>query len=177
MSKKKKNSKKRFIKVVSAAVALAFLIFILFLNLPQKENKESIAVKKSSIKFKKDGELTFQSAEGNYISKIDIEIADNDDKRTHGLMDRLSMEENHGMLFIFPYETIQSFWMKNTVIPLDIIFVNKENVIVTIHTDTVPFDTGQYRSTKPAIMVVEVVAGYTDLYEINVGDKIVWRRN
>ncbi len=172
-----RSSKKSFIKIVSVVVALAFLIFIILINLPQKEKKISTAVKKSSIKFQKDGELTFQSAEGKYISKIDIEIADDDERRTHGLMDRLSMEENQGMLFLFPYETIQSFWMKNTVIPLDIIFVNRENVIVTIRKDTVPFDTGQYRSTKPAIMVVEVIAGYTDLYEINVGDKIVWRRN
>jgi len=177
MSIKRKNSKKGFSKVVSGVVVFAFLIFIVLFNLPKTQRDGSIAVKQSSIKFQKDGELTFQSADGKYISKIDIEIADNDERRTHGLMDRLSMEENQGMLFLFPYETIQSFWMKNTVIPLDIIFVNRKNVIVTIHKDTVPFDTGQYRSTKSASMVVEVIAGYTNLYGINVGDKIVWRRN
>ncbi len=177
MSKKKKIQKKGFNKVVSGIIVVAFILFIVFFNLPKTKKYESIAVNQSSIKFQKDGELTFQSADGKYISKIDIEIADSDYKRAKGLMDRLNMEEDQGMLFLFPFDTMQSFWMKNTVIPLDIIFVNREKVIVTIHKDAVPFDTGQYPSTKPASQVVEVTAGYTDLYGINVGDKIVWRRN
>ncbi len=177
MSKKKKIQKKGFNKVVSGIIVVAFILFIVLFNLPKTQKHGSIAVKQSSIKFQKDGELTFQSADGKYISKIDIEIADSDYKRAKGLMDRLNMEEDQGMLFLFPFDTMQSFWMKNTVIPLDIIFVNREKVIVTIHKDAVPFDTGQYPSTKPASQVVEVTAGYTDLYGINVGDKIVWRRN
>lgn len=177
MSKKKKIQKKGFNKVVSGIIAVAFILFIILFNLPKTQKHGNSAVNQSIIKFTKDGELTFQSAEGKYISKIDIEIADDDNKRVRGLMDRLSMEEEQGMLFLFPYETIQSFWMKNTVIPLDLIFVNKENVIVTIRKDAIPFDTGQYTSTKPALIVVEVVAGYSDIYGINAGDKIVWRRN
>jgi len=174
---KKKNSKNGFVKIVSSVIILSFIIFIIMTNIPQSQKTKSKTVKHTSINFKKDGELTFNSSKGNRISTIDIEIADNDDKRTRGLMDRISMEENQGMIFLFPHERIQSFWMKNTVIPLDMIFVNRENVIVTIKQDTVPFDTGQYRSTKPASIVVEVVAGYTALYNIKVGDKIVWRRN
>lgn len=176
MSKKKKIQKKGFNKVVSGIIVVSFISFIILFNLPKTQKHGNISVNQSSIKFQKDGELTFQSADGKYISKINIEIAADDDKRTKGLMDRLSMKEEQGMLFLFPYETIQSFWMKNTVIPLDLIFLNKENVIVTIRKDAIPFDTGQYASTKPAINVVEVVAGYTDLYGIRVGDKIVWRR-
>ncbi len=178
MSKKKKIQKKGFNKIVSGIIVVAFILFIVLFNLPKTQKKhESIAVNQSSIKFQKDGELTFQSADGKYISKIDIEIADDDNKRIKGLMDRISMKEEQGMLFLFPYETIQSFWMKNTVIPLDLVFVNRDNEIVTIHKDAVPFDTGQYPSTKPASQVVEVIAGYTDIYGIKVGDKIVWRRN
>jgi len=177
MSKKKKIQKKGFSKVVSGIIVVAFILFIVLFNIPKTQKHGSVAVNQSSIKFQKDGELTFQSADGKYISKIDIEIADDDNKRIKGLMDRLSMKEEQGMLFLFPYETIQSFWMKNTLIPLDLIFVNREKVIVTIHKDAVPFDTGQYPSTKPASQVVEVNAGYTDIYGIKVGDKIVWRRN
>jgi len=176
MSKKKKIKKKGFNKIVSGIIVVAFILFIVLFNLPKTQKHGNIAVNQSSIIFQKDGELTFQSADGKYISKIDIEIADDDNKRVRGLMDRLSMEEEQGMLFLFPYETIQSFWMKNTVIPLDLIFLNKDNVIVTIRKDAIPFDTGQYTSTKPAINVVEVVAGYTELYGIKVGGKIVWRR-
>ena len=177
MSKKKQNSKKGFTKIVSIVIIMAFVLFIVLFNLPQTNNSGKTNVKQTSIKFEKNGELTFQSKDGNYISKIDIEIADNDNKRTKGLMDRLSMKENQGMLFLFPYDTIQSFWMKNTVLSLDIIFVNRDNEIVTIHEHAVPFDTGHYPSTKPASRVVEVNAGYTELYGVKVGDKIVWRRN
>jgi len=177
MSKKKQNSKKGFTKIVSIVIIMAFVLFIVLFNLPQTNNSGKTNVKQTSIKFQKNGELTFQSKDGNYISKIDIEIADNDNKRTKGLMDRLNMKENQGMLFLFPYDTIQSFWMKNTVLSLDIIFVNRDNEIVTIHEHAVPFDTGHYPSTKPASRVVEVNAGYTELYGVKVGDKIVWRRN
>lgn len=177
MSRKTKIKKSGFNKITSAILVVAFILFLVLYNLPQTKKNGKSSVKQSSINFQKDGELTFQAIDGSYISTIDIEIAENDDKRGKGLMDRLGMAETQGMLFLFPYETIQSFWMKNTVIPLDIIFVNRDKVIVTIHKDTVPFDTGQYPSSKPASKVVEVIAGYTDLYGIKVGDKIVWRRN
>lgn len=176
MNKKKVVSKK-INSIIIGLTIIALVLFMILYNVPQSQKNGSVAVKQSSIKFQKDGELTFLSADEKYISKIDIEIAENDDKRTSGLMDRLNMKEDQGMLFLFPYETIQSFWMKNTVIPLDLIFVNREKVIVTILKDAVPFDTSQYPSTKPASQVVEVNAGYTDLYGITVGDKIVWRRN
>ena len=66
-----------------------------------------------------------------------------------------------------------------TTIPLvfDILFVNSNNEIVTIHKDAIPFDESQYRSTKPAQFVIEVNAGYTDSLRIKEGDKIIWRRN
>jgi len=177
MTQKNSTTKKLYAKIVSGIIIVAFLLFLVFFNLPQKNKSEKNNVTKSTIKFQKDGELTFQSSNGKYISTIDIEIADDDDKRTKGLMDRLSMEENQGMLFLFPYESIQSFWMKNTVISLDLLFVNRNNEIVTIHKNAIPFDTSHYPSTKPASQVVEVIAGYSDLYKINVGDKIVWRRH
>ena len=83
-------------------------------------------------KFKKEGELTFVDSVDNLIVKIDIEIADNEYQRQLGLMNRESMEEMQGMLFIFPQERYQSFWMLNTIFSLDIIFVNSNKEIVTI---------------------------------------------
>ena len=177
MNKNKKGSKSRLAKIISVVIILAFVFFIVLFNITQTTKNIKSSVKQTSIKFQKDGELTFQKLNGEYISKIDIEIADTDNKRTLGLMDRISMKENRGMLFLFPYNRIQSFWMKNTVIPLDMIFVNSDNKIVTIKKNAIPFDTGSYASTKPASIVIEVNAGYTDRYGINEGDKIVWRRN
>lgn len=127
--------------------------------------------------FTKEGELTFQNEEGEFKAKIDIEIADDMVERAVGLMYRENMDMNKGMLFIFPEETWQSFWMKNTVLPLDIIFINKKMEIVTIHKNTTPFSEQSYPSTEPAIYVVEVNAGYTDQFNIFEGDKISWRVN
>lgn len=126
--------------------------------------------------FRKDGELTFQSSEGEYISQINIEIADDMVERAVGLMYRDEMKENQGMFFIFPREEYQSFWMKNTVLILDILFVNKKNEIVTIHKNTTPFAEESYPSTQPAIYVIEVNGGYTEKHGIEEGDKITWRR-
>ncbi len=91
-------------------------------------------------------------------------------------MYRTKMLEMRGMLFIFEYEKKQSFWMRNTFIPLDIIFVNKNYEIVKIHKNTQPFADTSYPSEAPAIYVVEVNGGFTDKYSVKEGDKIVWRK-
>lgn len=131
---------------------------------------------KAAYSFTKEGELTFINSTGEMISQLDIEIADDDEQRMTGLMFRDKMEENQGMLFIFPYETQQSFWMKNTIIPLDMIFINSKLEIVKIHKNTTPYSEQSYSSIKPAQYVIEVNAGYTSKYGIKEGDKIVFRR-
>ncbi len=127
-------------------------------------------------KFKKEGELSFNSTEGEFLASIDIEVAETMQERALGLMNRDKMEENQGMFFIFPFEEEQSFWMRNTLISLDMIFVNSNNTIVKIHKNTQTQSDQSYPSNAPAIYVVEVIAGFTDKYKIKEGDKIVWRR-
>ncbi len=128
--------------------------------------------------FRKEGELEFRKTDGKtQIRKIDIEIADNDRERELGLMYRKSMDDVKGMLFIFDVEEPQSFWMKNTIIPLDIIYVNSAMEIVKIHKNTTPFSESSIPSGKPATYVVEVAGGFTDRYGIAEGDKILFSKN
>jgi uncharacterized membrane protein (UPF0127 family) len=75
-------------------------------------------------------------------------------------------------LFIFDEEEIQGFWMKNTYIPLDMLFINAQHEIVTIHPNTTPLTEWNYASTHPALYVVEVNGGYCLKHRIGVGDKI-----
>lgn len=82
------------------------------------------------------------------------------------------MDDTKGMLFIFQNEEPQSFWMKNTVIPLDIMFVNSKKEIIKIHKSTTPFSEKSLPSEKPAIYVVEVNGGFADKYGIKEGDAI-----
>lgn len=121
----------------------------------------------------KQGELKFISQDGKRnISQIDIELAANDEKRTQGLMWRRKMEEQQGMLFVMERQEIQSFWMLNTYISLDIIFVNEQRQIVTIRSNTKPQSLDPVISDEPALYVVEVNAGYCRKHGITVGDKI-----
>jgi uncharacterized protein len=122
--------------------------------------------------FKKEGDLTFLNSDGKEVKKIEIEIADNGEERQKGLMYRKSMDEAKGMLFVFPVEDQQAFWMKNTVLSLDIMFVGKDKKIVKIHKNTTPFSEKDLPSGKPAMYVVETIAGFSDKYGIKEGDKI-----
>ena len=115
------------------------------------------------------------SAQNNdTLSVIDIEVADNNQRRARGLMYRKSLPADAGMLFVFDEEEIQGFWMKNTYIPLDMLFVNADNEIITIHTNTAPLKEWNYASTRPALYVVEVNAGYCAQKKITEGDKIIF---
>lgn len=129
-----------------------------------------------NIKFKKQGEVYFQDKNKNMTKAIDAEIAETPETRHTGLMYRNSMEESQGMLFIFDKEEQQGFYMKNTIIPLDIIFINAKKEIVKIYKHTTPFSEDDLMSIKPILYVVEVNAGFTDKYNIKEGDFIDWKR-
>lgn len=126
--------------------------------------------------FRKDGELTFlNSDKSETLQNIDIEIVRDDASIQQGLMYRKSMDENRGMLFVMPEMKTQSFWMKNTHIPLDIIFINHNKQIVTIRKNTTPFSEKNVVSTQNALYVLEVNAGYSDKFGIKKGDFVKWQ--
>ncbi len=152
-------------------IALVIIVagFLVYNNFIKKDTSEM-----HYYKFKKEGELTISDSLGNDKVKIDVEIADDDYSRQLGLMNRKDMGENQGMLFIFNEERMQSFWMLNTLFSLDMIFINKDNRIVTIHKNTTPLSQQSYPSTKPALFVLEVVGGFSDNHNIKDGDVVHW---
>ncbi|MBD3363314.1 DUF192 domain-containing protein [Candidatus Dojkabacteria bacterium] len=105
---------------------------------------------------------------------ITAEIANNEKSRARGLMHRKKLDEDRGMLFIFPKEQNLSFWMKDTYIPLDIIFLDENKQITTIHQDSKPLDTGTYKSQYPSKYALEVNAGFCEKYTIKVKDQVVF---
>lgn len=130
----------------------------------------------ASTVFRDDAQLSFLSPTGEVRATVRVEIADNEATRTQGLMGRTQMAEDQGMLFIFPDEEFRSFWMANTPLPLDIIFVNAAREIVTIQRDAVPYSEASVPSTGPATYVVEVNAGYADRHGLAEGDRVQWQR-
>lgn len=129
-----------------------------------------------TIPFEKEGTLAFMRG-GDTLAVIAVEIAATDSARARGLMERESLPEKSGMLFLFDQEAPQSFWMANTPLSLDIIFANADSVIVHVAKYTTPFSTEQVRSGAPAQFVVEVPAGFADQYGIVEGDRITWTRS
>ena len=165
----KKSLKPLIVKIGIATIVILVAVFFIFNNCDDNND-----VNMHYYKFKKEGELTFTDTTGNPIIKIDIEIADNDYERQLGLMNRESMEEMQGMLFIFPVERYQSFWMLNTLFSLDMLFINSNKEIVTIHKNTTPLSEQSYPSSEPAQYVLEVNGGFCDRHNINLGDKVFW---
>ena len=111
---------------------------------------------------------------GQQIVKIKVETANDNFERSKGLMFRENLGKDAGMLFIFDSEENRTFWMKNTLIPLDMIFINKELKIVDIKS-AVPCKQEPcllYKSSKPAKYVLEVNGNYTFQQGINVNNKI-----
>ncbi len=120
--------------------------------------------------FKKEGELEFVKTK----QKLTIEIADNDKETAQGLMFRRSMPDSCGMLFIMPENEPQSFWMKNTFIPLDIIFLDNQKRVVTIQANSAPFSEEAIPSYENAKYVLEVNAGFCQRKGIEKGDLLRW---
>ena len=126
-----------------------------------------------SVPFRKDGTLDFHRADEKYLT-IDIEIADSDSAIVRGLMQRTSLPDKSGMLFLMPSEEPQQFWMSNTQISLDIMFANSNKEIVSITKYTTPLSQESVESEFPALYVIEVEGGFTDTHGILEGDTFDW---
>jgi len=120
--------------------------------------------------FKMEGTLAFLNSQKDTLKLVEMEVADNDEERTRGMMFRSSMSYDRAMLFIMEYETQQSFWMHNTKMSLDIIYVDGQGQIVTIYKHTQPYSDSPIPSFKRAKYVVETAAGFCDKFGVKEGD-------
>lgn len=116
--------------------------------------------------------LTIRSANGNHRFKV--EIARAPEQQSTGMMFRRSTPRNHGM--IFPYAPPQevAFWMRNTLIPLDMIFIRADGTIARISTAR-PLDDTPVPSGEPIVAVLEIAGGRAAALGIRAGDRVEWR--
>ena len=114
--------------------------------------------------------VAIETAKGEVI--FQVEVAATPDKREVGLMYRRELPADNGMLFIFPAERVNSFWMKNTPIPLDMIFINRERKIVGIIHETVPFSLDGRSVAVPSQYVLEINGGLSRRYGFKAGDVV-----
>ena len=143
--------KKEIVIFLVVAIIFIFAVFLFSQNKSQEKTPKSIIL----------GEV-----------EVFVEIADSPDEWERGLMFRESLKENSGMLFIFKDSKERNFWMKNTLVELDIIFINKNFEIVNIK-NAIPCEKEpceSYESVLPAKYVLEVNSGFAEKNNLNIGD-------
>jgi uncharacterized protein len=118
-------------------------------------------------------ELCIQS--GGKTHSFTVELAETSPEQAKGMMFRTELADDRGMLFPFSEPRMASFWMKNTVIPLDIIFIRSDGRIENIAENTIPYSTDPVLSTAPVIVVLELRGGLSGEMGIAAGDKVRWK--
>ncbi len=156
---------------------LTILTLCLLLMTGCKERAQKEAIQTPEVTFTKEGELRLYSiSKDSVISSLDIEIAETEYETQTGLMYRSGMADNQGMLFVFEDVRMHSFYMKNTEFPLDILFIDDQNKIVSLKEDAQPLDESGISSVYPVRYVLEVNAGITQKLGVTVGDSISFSR-
>jgi uncharacterized membrane protein (UPF0127 family) len=103
-----------------------------------------------------------------------VELAQTSMEQARGMMFRTELADNAGMVFPFPEPRMASFWMKNTVIPLDIIFVRTDGTIESIAENAIPYSTIPVESGEPVGAVLELRGGLSAELGISAGDTVKW---
>ncbi len=118
------------------------------------------------------GTATIEIVTSSGVHAFSVEMATNDAERSRGLMYRKSMPEGHGMLFDFQTEQPVSFWMHNTYIPLDMIFIRADGRILRVAENATPMSDNLIPSGGPVRGVLEVIAGTARKLHIAAGDRV-----
>jgi uncharacterized membrane protein (UPF0127 family) len=121
-----------------------------------------------------DGRLTIANAQGDYV--FNVEVVDTPESRAQGLMFRTSLAPDAGMLFDFKESRQVSFWMQNTMIPLDMLFIRHDGTIANIHVNAKPLDPTSIPSDGPVEFVLEIAGGRSVELGIKAGDTVLHDR-
>ena len=112
--------------------------------------------------------ITSNGSKHNFL----VEVARTEEEKKIGLMFRKTLAKNAGMLFLYKREALRLMWMKNTFIPLDILFIDKNGVIKRVVKRTIPHSLATISSRKSVLAVLELRGGITSSLEIKKGDRI-----
>lgn len=167
-------------KMKASRIFGLFLLVLLFtITACQNENQPHAKSKQKSNNgpvFKKEGDIWLvKAATGDTIIHLDAEYAISPTDQNYGMMYRKSMSENMSMLFFRDVLEMQSFWMKNTYVSLDIIYLDENQRIVNIQKNAEPLNTKSLPSTGPALYVLEIKGGLSDKIGLQAGDVMYFR--
>lgn len=111
--------------------------------------------------------------QGKSVTTFKVVIADDDQKRKYGLMHLKKLPKEYGMIFIFDQSHFITMWMKNTTIPLDMLFIDSNNIIQDIKLSTIPYSLEIIKSEQKVNKVLEINAGLVNYFQIKKGYKII----
>jgi len=117
-----------------------------------------------------DGRLVVKSSNGDH--PFTVEVVDTPETRATGLMFRQTLAPDAGMLFDFKESRPVSFWMQNTLIPLDMIFIREDGMVTNVHVNAIPMDTTSIPSDGPVMFVLEIPGGRSVELGIRAGDRV-----
>ncbi|CAM5766932.1 hypothetical protein LMIY3S_01989 [Labrys miyagiensis] len=138
-----------------------FVFFISLMNLSASEAEDGVFEP-----------LSIMTASGKH--DFQVEVMRTDDEQQRGMMFRRSLDDDKGMLFPFPTERVATFWMENTYVPLDMIFIKGDGTIQRIEKRAEPLSTRTISSGAPVLAVLEVVGGLADRLGVKPGDKVAY---
>mgnify|MGYP001215650586 CR=1 FL=1 len=144
-----------FYKKINALIFVFFLFIIFSFNVHAKNYTSKVYISSHSQDF-----------------EFSVEIAITEEERKKGLMFRKSLAIDKGMLFVFPKEDIVKIWMKNTFIPLDIIFISSDYLIMRVVKNAQPLEKRIYSSESKVKYVLEINSGLVEKYDIEKGCKV-----
>jgi len=168
------HSYKRQIYLGLLFLLLAIIAAITIVILPDTPAKQT---PKEDFAFTKEGSAFFYNKDGSQKCRFDIEIAETPESQKQGLMYRDTMAVSQAMLFPYTKPDNLTFWMKNTYLPLDIIFIGADSLIASISANTVPFSEETVSSKAPAQYVLEINAGLAQKLKLTTGDKFSWTKD
>ncbi len=145
----------------AGAWALAFLVVVVGVALVSCSRADASALR-----------VSFVSSTGAERGHFTLEVAATEAQRSRGLMFRRSLERDRGMLFVFPEQREHTFWMKNTVIPLDMVFVGEGGRVVGILHDVAPLTETGRSIGKESIYVLEFLGGTMRALGVSEGDTV-----
>lgn len=176
--KRKKGVRSRSILIAAGIliIAAAFIVNSFWTGPKRTAERATERVTTGEQPLRYDADAVILSPDSTERVRFKVEIAETERSRMQGLMYRSILPTSQGMFFIFEKEEPRSFWMKNTYIPLDIIYINNNMKIVKIQSYTQPLTTSSVPSERPARFVLEINAGLSDKYGIKEGDVLLLER-
>lgn len=112
----------------------------------------------------------------NHVHRFTVEVAVTPEQQERGLMFRPHVGPNEGMIFPMAPTRVATFWMRNTMVPLDMVFIRADGTIARIAVNTVPYSLDTVSSYEPVASVLELAGGRTAELGIKANDRVIWRR-